>query len=328
MRGPELTFYGLQVLKRVCWGLWMLVFCFANCQLAMAQSVSASLKADSNQIVIGDFLNVRLTVKHSKDVKIALPKLIDTLGNMELVSESKTDTTTEGGNVLLTKTFTVSAYDSGEFHAGPLKVYFANSYGNTDSVFSNEVAVLVNTLEVDTSKPIKPIKAPLEVPYTWQEFMYYIIGAVLLILLIVAAWLMWRKYKTNKPAEAERPRPKDPAHVWAKRELKKLEEEMLWQKGEVKTYYSRLTDILRMYLEYRYEWLALESTTEEISAEIEKYDINDVAKKLLLDTLRSADLVKFAKMLPAPDANTKAMENARNFVDVTALTENKTEEKK
>lgn len=328
MRSFEYTAYVLQLLKRSMLCVSMAVFLLYSPHSSVAQSISATLKADSTEITIGDYLNIRLTVKHSKDLKVNLPRLVDTLGNMELVSDSKTDTLAEGNNILLSKLYTVSAYDSGEFHAGPFKVYFTNSAGSTDSLLSNEVPVTVNTLEVDTSKPIKPIKAPLEVPYTWQEFTYYIIAGVVLLVLLVAGWLLWRKYKKNKPAVVERPKPKDPAHVWAKKELKKLEEEKLWQKDEVKLYYSRLTDILRMYLEYRYDWLALESTTEEIIAEIDRYAINDVAKKLLLDTLRSADLVKFAKMLPAPEANTKAMEHARNFVDVTALTETKPEDKK
>lgn len=328
MRVLEYTAYVLQLLKHSILCFCMTVFLLYSPHSSVAQSISATLKADSNEITIGDHLKIRLTVKHSKDLKVSLPRLVDTLGSMEIVSDSKTDTLTEGNNIELSKLYTVSAYDSGEFHAGPFKVYFTTSTGIMDSLLSNEVPVTVNTLEVDTSKPIKPIKAPLEIPYTWQEFTYYIIAGTALLVLLVAAWLLWKRYKKNKPAVVERPKPKDPAHVWAKKELKKLDEEKLWQKDEVKLYYSRLTDILRMYLEYRYEWLALESTTEEISAEIDKYAINDVAKKLLLDTLRSADLVKFAKMLPAPDANNKAMEQARNFVDVTALTETKPEDKK
>lgn len=335
MKGGQFMFYRKQYAVsskqwNICWRLVFFAFACSifNLQSSIAQSVSATLSSDSNQILIGDHLNVRLTIKHSKDLNVLLPKLIDTLGNMELVSDSKTDTVTEGNQTLLTKTFIVSAYDSGEFHAGPVKLYFKNQVGDIDSLLSNAIPVTVNTVPVDTTQPIKPIKAPLEVPYTWQEFIYYIVAALLLIALIAVAIVLWKRYKNKKPAVVERPKPKDPPHVWAKKELKKLEEEKLWQKDEVKLYYSRLTDIVRLYLEYRFNWLALESTTEEIAAEIDKYEINDVAKKLLLDTLRSADLVKFAKMLPAPDANSKAMESAKNFVDVTAQTEVKTEEKK
>jgi len=42
--------------------------------------------------------------------------------------------------------------------------------------------------------------------------------------------------------------PLEPAHVIAFRELEKLKNEELWQKGEIKRYYTILTDILRQYL--------------------------------------------------------------------------------
>jgi hypothetical protein len=302
--------------------LWSLIFGLWSC--ANAQ-VSATLRADSSQIQIGDHLNIRLTVKQPNSFAVSFPLIADTLGNMELVSASKMDTTVDAGNKSLSQLYTVSAYDSGEFHAGPVKVFFKNSNGELDSTLSNDIPVRVNTLNVDTTKPFKAIKVPLDVPYSWREFIYYIIGGVLLLIAIIAGIILWKRYKKQKPAIVERPRPKDPAHIWARKELKKLEEEKLWQKDEVKLYYSRLTDILRLYLEFRYNWLALESTTEEIQAEIEDYNLKEKAKENLLATLRTADLVKFAKMLPGPEENMRAMESAYKFID---FTEPKEEEKK
>ena len=149
-----------------------------------------------------------------------------------------------------------------------------------------------------------------------------------MLITIIAGIILWRKYRKQKPVVVERPKPKDPAHIWARKELKKLEEEKVWQGDNVKLYYSRLTDILRFYLEYRYGWYAMESTTEEIQSEIENYNLKEKAKENLLSTLRAADLVKFAKMLPMPDANIRAMETAYKFIDFTEPNENKVEEKK
>jgi hypothetical protein len=72
----------------------------------------------------------------------------------------------------------------------------------------------------------------------------------------------------NTVVEIARPKPVEPAHVWALAELKKLNSEKLWQKDEHKKYYSRLSEIIRSYLEYRYDVLALESTTDEIKVMI------------------------------------------------------------
>lgn len=303
--------------------LWSMV----SCQWSNAQSVSATLRADSTQILIGDYLNVHLTVKTSNNIAVAFPTGNDTLGNLEVVSASKVDSTIDGSNKIFSQLYTISAYDSGDYHAGPIKIYFKNSAGELDSILSNDIPIRVNTLDVDTTKPFKAIKAPFNVSYSWQEFIYYIVAGIVLLLILVIAILLWRSSKKPQPIIVERPKPKTPAHIWARTELKKLEEEKIWQSHDVKLYYSRLTDILRLYVEYRYGWYAMESTTEEIQTEIENYNLKEKAKENLLAILRSADLVKFAKMIPLPDANMKAMENAKKFIDFTEPSENKTVEK-
>lgn len=304
-----------------CLLVFSLFILFASAQ----NSVIATLTADSTRITIGDHLNVRLAVKHSKSIKILMPTPKDSVGNMDFISSSKIDTIEQATDVVFAQKYTLSAYDSGVFHAGPVAVLYKNSAGGVDTAFSNDIAITVSTVAVDTTHPFKPIKAPLDVPYSWKEFTPYIGGSVGLLILAVIGIILWRKYRMQKPVVQARPKPKDPPHIWARKELKKLEDEKLWQKDEVKMYYSRLTETLRLYLEFRYQWLALESTTEEIEEQIGSYNLKEKAKESLLQTLRTADLVKFAKMLPSPDVNMKAMENAYKFID---FTEPKEEEKK
>ncbi len=304
-----------------------LLILFAGVQSLQAQTtVSATLTADSNHILIGDHLNVKLTLKHPANLKVSMPVVKDSVGNMEFIAATKIDTVNEPTVQVFSQTYTVSAFDSGQFHAGPIAVPFKNANGLIDTLYSNVVVVDVNTLPVDTTRPFKPIKGPLPVPYAWQEFVLYGLAALLVLALVIGGIILYEKYSKEKTKETNaRPIPKDPAHIWARKELKKLEEEKLWQKDQVKQYYSRLTEVLRLYLEYRFGWLALESTTGEIEDAIDNYKMKEKAKDNLLTILRAADLVKFAKLLPAPDANIKAMESAYKFID---LTEPKEEEQK
>ena len=287
-----------------------------------AQKIIATLKADSTHIVIGDKLNVKLTVKFSGNGVVALSHPTDTLGRMELLSASNIDSTIERNAKQFTQSFVVSAYDSGSFRTGPLKIFFTNTNGERDTLYSDFFYVSVSTVAVDTTKPIKLIKSPLSVPYSLSEFLPIIIGAAIaLVVIAIIIYFIWRRSKRKKTVVIEKPRPKDPAHIWAKKELKKLEEEKIWQRDEVKLYYSRLTDILRQYLEYRFNWNALESTTEEIEENISGYDVTVSSKEILLSILKSADFVKFAKKLPLPNENMKAMENAIAFIDSTKPSE-------
>lgn len=300
---------------------------FFSFEKSSAQNISASFIADSTHIIIGDFLKVKLTIKSPKEVAVTMPSVFDTVGTMELVKSSKIDTTINGDTKTFSQTFTVSAYDSGNFRAGPLMVLSKNKSGIIDTILSDFVSIRVETVAVDTTKPIKPIKTPIDVPYTFNEFLPYIIGGFVLILILIIATYLILKRKKKKPVLIERPKPKEPANLWARKELKLLEEEKLWQKDETKLYYSRLTDILRLYLEYNYSWFALESTTEEIIENISSYTASKEAKENLNSILQQSDLVKFAKMTPLPDANKKVIENAYRFIDLTEKEEIKQEKK-
>ena len=227
----------------------------------------------------------------------------------------------------------VSAYDSGTFHAGPITVFFKNSAGAMDSVVSNQVPIEVEhpLRLILPSAFLNPLKDRLEYAYSWKEFIPYIslVRSVLIYsLLLLVLFYGGSIGKLRRQHLRDQMLSKDPAHIWARKELKNLEDENLWQKDQVKLYYSRLTDILRLYLEFRYKWLALESTTEEIEADMEKYNLKEKAKGYLLQILRNADLVKFAKMLPAPDANIASMESAYKFIDFTEPKEDDDKNKK
>ena len=281
--------------------------------------VTATFLGDSSKVEIGDHLHMKLVVNAQPGYIVDFPKFPgDSIGKIEIVDKGKIDTATLSGNTIYSQTITISAYEDGLYYFNPLKIYDLNkATGTIDSIYTNNWKLTVTTLPVDTAKPIKPIKAPLKVNYLFSEFTWWIIGALFLIAAGIIAFIIYRRYKSKPVAAVTRPRPKDPAHIWANRELRKLDEEKIWQKDEVKLYHSRLTDIIRFYLEYRFEYYAMEATTEEIMEEVGKLDISMDAGSRLREILRLADFVKFAKMNPAPDQNTKSMLDALTFIDMT-----------
>ena len=87
-------------------------------------------------------------------------------------------------------------------------------------------------------------------------------------------------------------------------ELKALENERLSAQEEYKKYYSRLTDVVRRYLEEEAKIDALESTSEELLIKLElrknagTLDLDSKTLRSLRAVLQNADLVKFAKSMP------------------------------
>jgi hypothetical protein len=61
----------------------------------------------------------------------------------------------------------------------------------------------------------------------------------------------------------------------------------------------------------------MEATTEEIMTKAYGLDINMETGARLRAILSLADFVKFAKMNPAPDQNSKSMQDALDFVEMT-----------
>jgi hypothetical protein len=103
-------------------------------------------------------------------------------------------------------------------------------------------------------------------------------------------------------------------HEKALRLLAALEAESLWQKGEVKEYYIRLTDILRNYIEARFGIPALERTTDELSAAAKKHPELCLQADRLHGILATADMAKFARAQPTPAEHAAAMQDTKDLI--------------
>jgi hypothetical protein len=141
--------------------------------------------------------------------------------------------------------------------------------------------------------------------------------AVILSAVIWFTFQYIKKLRTKRTGEPV-PEIREPAHIIAFRELEQLRAEKLWQNGEIKLYYTRLSEIVRQYLENRYGISALEHTTGEtldhlLSAGFKK----DENYNKLRAVLTESDLVKFAKYKPGPVENDLNYETAWVFVDMT-----------
>jgi hypothetical protein len=169
----------------------------------------------------------------------------------------------------------------------------------------------------DSTAKIFDIIQPYSAPLTLGEILPWILMAAILTL---ALWLIIRQLRKlkNKKPEIEPVINVEPAHIIALRELDILKEEMLWQKGETKRYYTRLTGILRQYLENRYGILSLELTTSETLEALLKTGFKkDESFKILKSVLTGADLVKFAKYKPQDEENEQNLDNTYIFVNMT-----------
>jgi hypothetical protein len=84
-----------------------------------------------------------------------------------------------------------------------------------------------------------------------------------------------------------------------------------------------LSFIVREYLENRYQIPALEAVTTDILKQAATLDFKDaIATQYLSEILKTADLVKFAKLSPNPETHETLLINAEWLVQHTKLTAN------
>ncbi len=290
-------------------------------------SVEASLSRDT--ILIGDQLDLTLRVIQPAGMEVRMPLFADTVSRgLEVVGSPRTDTLRrKDGRLEITRTWRVTSFDTGGVVlVDPLEVSWEKDSLRA-RLETRPLQLVVRMLPVETDKGPKDIKDPYKVPLTLQEILLWSLIAAAIVLGLWLGIRYWKKKKEQKSMPEIRRKPAEPAHVFALRELNNLREARLWQQGKVKEYHTRLTDILRTYLEYRYGIKAMEQTTSETLAALEKTGFNDNRLKGILEQiLETGDLVKFAKFIPQPDVNESVLLDAFVFVNETKESWKKEEE--
>jgi len=209
-------------------------------------------------------------------------------------------------------TVVLTAFEKGTYVIPALTIEFPKG-----KVLKTEpIKIEVRTVTVDTSKDIKDVKPPLEVPFRLRDALPYILIAVAAGLL---TWAIFHVLKKRKKQERILPAPPQrPAHELALEALRKLEAERLWQNGKIKDYHSKLTDIIRTYVDRRYDLPAMEMTSEDILSSDRILLLSDDLRKQIEEILTLADLVKFAKFLPDPAEHENVLRFATSFVQATS----------
>ncbi|MBL7923006.1 MAG: hypothetical protein JNL88_02290 [Bacteroidia bacterium] len=307
---------------RLILGLF-LAFLLSNFNLK-AQEVVARLSADTTKMLIGQPLRIDLQLSQARSVDVSWPIIIDSMGSFEILEMLPVDTLPVDDPQLLlrSQSFVVSAYDSGVFTIPEITFrYKLPGQDKLQEVLTDPLSIQVFTVPVDTTADIRDIRPIEAAPFDPRWIFWIILGyhALLLITALVIWWI--RRRKMEQPVPQTGPVVLTPPHLTALEALSALEEEKVWQQGHIKLYFTRLTDILRVYMDKRWMVGALELTSDEILGHGFLATVNPGNREELERILRLADLVKFARMQALGTECEWVMQLARKFVKETALLE-------
>jgi len=277
--------------------------------------VQITAKADREKVNIGDRISVEVTARNAAGMDVWFPDKPENLGEFSLISAPSVDK--KGAKTKdPSQTYILGIYTTGTYVIPPMPVKYRKS-GDADwtTSMSPQIPITVETLLTGDYTDIRDLKGivSLRSGFAWK--------ALLITLLLALAGLGLYVWKTGAfPAfKFEAPPPK-PAYVIAFQELEKLKAMNLPDKGEVKEYYIRLSDITRHYLENRFALRAPEMTTEEFLLLVRGADdLVESHRKLLGDFLSHCDMVKFAKYGPTPLEMLDSFKAAWKLVEETKL---------
>ena len=284
---------------------------------ASAQNTLLDVKVDSAAILIGEqtVLHLTVTADKNKEVQLVIPR--DTLmAGVEVLDIPKADTTEiDNDRLLIKQDLLVTSFDSSLYLLPPFKVI-----DGKDTVYSNQIALKVSTIPVNTDKPEEffDIKNVWKPPFVLADYYPIIFGVLLALFLIcVIAYVIKRLRNRQSLIPFKKPEPKLPPHEQAVKELDESKQQKLGQQGRSKEYFTMITDTLRRYIVERFGINAMEMTSGEILDIIRKTPDASSVYDNLQQILLLSDFVKFAKMNPLPDENDLSMTNAYLFVDKT-----------
>jgi len=305
---------------------YFITFFFAVITLVSisAQTIQVNAQFDSTAILIGDQIKLRIEMERQHDVRVQFPVWTDAISNnIEIIEIYPLDSIqTADGRVRLIQDILVTSFDSGRHVLQPIRFPFSTADGIVDTIATRQMYLDVSTVPLYENQDIADIKPIYKLPIGWADILPWLLylGAFLLVAALVGfaiyAFIRWRN---NKPIFIPS-KPAEPPHIIALRELDKLRSEKLWQNNRTKDYYTRLSDVVRTYIEGRFGVMAMEMTSDEIIADLKNTGFEDNNLVSRLNKLfTTSDLVKFAKAEPLPDENETSMLDGYLFVNNTKI---------
>ncbi|NUY81262.1 hypothetical protein HUK80_10175 [Flavobacterium sp. MAH-1] len=277
-------------MKKILYIALLLISTFGVSQKRVETSI------DTTKNKIGAQFNLTLRVKADTTETVVFPHG-NHFGPLEVIRSYVVDTVKKDNRYELVKKYGLTQFDSGKYKLPRLPILIDNKPFYSDSLNVEVGAVAVDTLK-QKMYDIKPIMAAESIGI--PMWVYILIVLAIIGGLGYLTYALVKKFQKKKTEEVIYKTPIEKATAL----LSNLEKKQLVQRGEVKDYYSELTDIARTYIEEVVHIPAMESTTSELivalreAASNKKMPVNQETFENLERVLKTADLVKFAKSRP------------------------------
>ena len=294
-------------------------------QAAEESLISVESHVDRATITIGDRILYTLTVKTDPQVKLEPLALGSNLGTFEVKDYKIYDPVKDKeGKVINKSEYVITTFTTGEYVIPPIAILYTDPKGEKKEIGSEPLFILVKSVGATESdkEDVRGLKPPIEIK---GGYWTYLLILPALVLLGAFGFLYYRQKSKGVGLPQVPEELKKPAWEVALLELENLKNSDFLERKEIKKYYIILSDIIRKYLERRYQITALDRTTPEVKSEMRSVKVDKEIIDSVYDFLFSCDLVKFAKYVPLKEEIEKDWNQAYTLVTITKAEEVKAE---
>lgn len=317
----------MKLIKTLILRVLLLILCLtAGVNKALSQAV-ASL--EGNELLMGKTMKLVISVPVPNDTsKVDFPLLQQAVlskskyvpllnDSVEILTTYSKDINTQDGKNWVRYDLTIQSFDSGRYELPPFDFIVDGKKVSSNNLTLNVIPVKAKA--DDKIEPFSDIVEPFEVnpnPEEMEEpggFLWWLIP-VAIIFLALLGYAFYRYRKTGRLLILSKPLP---PYAQALNKLRKLQSQNLPQKGKTKEYYTKLTDILRSYLNKQFKIKTFEKTSKEILYQIHEHEELARFEAVLKSIFETADFVKFAKVQPSVIENSRCLTDAERFVEAS-----------
>lgn len=292
----------------------------------MTAQVTVTARLDSVQFYVGQQDGLEVQVSFPADKTIQLPpvkKGMEIIPNVEVVEVLDADTVllNEGKQLQVTQRYIITAWDSAFYYLPPVQVKVDTSLYESKSLAFRVYTLDVDTLNADKFFPPRDIQ---ELPFCWDD--WKVITYESLIILVLAGLIIYLSVliRKGKPIfHMVRRKKKLPPHQVAIAEIQRIKQDRTLTQENNKEYYTQLTDALRIYIQERYGFSAMEMTSSEIIEHLMNNG-DETSLNELKEIFSTADLVKFANWSTQINENDANLMSALQYINDTKVEEDPT----
>jgi hypothetical protein len=265
---------------------------------------TAQVILPQTRIETGDSFLIKIMVKetNAKPLHANFAVWNEILPQKNLLHQSEW---TLSGKIWVKDAFFI-AFDSADLKLPPLTIELANQ--KIIKTQASEISIFP-TKSTASLADMDDIRDIVHEPVHWWDYWPWLFGAV-----VLSALFWFFSKKKPKPQTVQTIAIPQPIfinpHEIAQQKIANLHQKNLWKTGQQKEYCAELSLIVREFLEIKFQFPAMESTTPEIMEQLKNKDFNPNQRQALKELLEQTDMAKFAKYIPE-----EIVKNEKGYLD-------------